>query len=98
MFPTIAEQLAAMRRAELQEAAMMPYENYRLYQIERPKTAAEIRLADEHAGRLAAAVTRMLSNLTQGPRRRRPAPSPRVAEVARPACDNDSHKKTVGVR
>ncbi len=98
MFPTIAEQLAAMRRAELQEAAMMPYENYTLYQIERPKTAAEIRLADERAGRLAAAVTGMLRNLTQRRRLRRPAPSPRVAQLATPACENDSHNKTVGVR
>jgi hypothetical protein len=65
MFPTIAEQHAAMHRKELREAGMMPYESYRLYQIERPKTAAEIRRADEHAGRLAAAVARMLAQLTR---------------------------------
>ena len=52
MHPTLAEQLAAMHRRELQEEAMMPYQMYQLYQIERPKTVAEIRLADEHAGAL----------------------------------------------
>jgi hypothetical protein len=65
MFPTIAEQHAAMHRSELLEAAMMPYETYKLYQVERPKSAAEIRLADEHAGRLAAAAARTLAQLTR---------------------------------
>jgi hypothetical protein len=97
MFPTIAEQLAAMRRAELQEAAMMPYEAHKLYQIERPKTAAEIRLADERAGRLAAAAAGMLRYLTQGARLRRPAPNARVIRPAPPACNDDRMKKTVGV-
>ncbi len=74
MLPTIAEQLAAMHRAELREAAMMPYENYRLYQIERPKTAAELRLAHERTGHLAAAAAEMLQCLTRAIRLRRPAP------------------------
>jgi len=39
---------------------MMPSDSYRLYQVERLKTAAEIRRADEHAGRLAATVTRLV--------------------------------------
>ena len=55
MHPTIAEQLAALHRQDLEDDAMMPYDTYKLYQIERPKTAAEIRIADERAGRLAAA-------------------------------------------
>lgn len=43
---------------------MMPYQTYQLYQIERPKSAAEIRSADERAGRTAAAVAGMLRRLT----------------------------------
>jgi hypothetical protein len=74
MHPTIAEQLAAMHRRELQEAAMKPYDTYQLYQIERPKTAAEIRLADEHAGRLAAAMAGLVRQLTGAWRRKRPVP------------------------
>jgi hypothetical protein len=71
MHPTIAEQLAAMRRRELQEAAMMPYDTYRLYEAERPRTAAEIRAADEQAGRLAATVSRLVRRLMPGGRRPR---------------------------
>jgi hypothetical protein len=36
---------------------MMPYDNYRLYQTERPKSAAEIRHADIQTGQFAAAVS-----------------------------------------
>jgi hypothetical protein len=36
---------------------MMPYDSYRLYQIQRAKSSAEIRCADEQAGRLASAVS-----------------------------------------
>lgn len=36
---------------------MMPYDTYRLYQVERSKSPREIRRADEHAARLAAAVS-----------------------------------------
>lgn len=39
---------------------MMPYEAYRLYQIERPKSPGEIRRADEQLGRLAESVTALL--------------------------------------
>jgi hypothetical protein len=70
MHPTIAEQIAAMRRRELQEAAMMPYDTYRLYEAERPKTAAETRAADERTGRLAATVAGLVRGLI--PRGRRP--------------------------
>jgi len=38
---------------------MMPYRVYQLYQIERPKSAAEIRLADERLGKAAASVSRL---------------------------------------
>ena len=53
-----------MYRAKLQEEAMMPYEPYKLYQIERPKTATEIRLADERTGQLAAAAAGLFRQLT----------------------------------
>jgi hypothetical protein len=42
---------------------MMPFQTYQLYQIERPKSAFEIRSADERAGRAAAALTGMLRRL-----------------------------------
>jgi hypothetical protein len=36
---------------------MMPYPFFQLYQIERPKSAAEIRSADEQAGKAAASIS-----------------------------------------
>jgi|HubBroStandDraft_1064217.scaffolds.fasta_scaffold196587_1 hypothetical protein len=39
---------------------MTPYGSYQLYQVERPKSAAEIRRADVQAGLLAATVTDLL--------------------------------------
>lgn len=50
---------------------MMPYQTYQLYAIERPKSAAEIRRADEYAGRIAAAVAGLLRELAFVPRLRR---------------------------
>jgi hypothetical protein len=38
---------------------MMPYQSYQLYQAERPKTAAEIRRADEQLGHMAERVSRL---------------------------------------
>ena len=32
---------------------MMPYQSYQIYEIERPKSAAEIRRADEQLGHMA---------------------------------------------
>ena len=32
---------------------MMPYQSYQVFQAERPKTAAEIRRADEQLGQMA---------------------------------------------
>jgi hypothetical protein len=43
---------------------MMPYDNYRLYQAERPKSAAEIRHADRQAGEFAAAASGLLRSIT----------------------------------
>jgi hypothetical protein len=102
MHPTIAEQLAAMHRRESQEAAMMPYEAYRLYEIERPKTAAELRWADDRTGQLAAAAAGTLRRLAAP--LRRPAAKPRVPRPAEQACpddrmtmDDERSTKTVGV-
>jgi hypothetical protein len=40
------------------EQAMMPYQNYQLWQIERPKTPAEQYAADLQRGLFAAAISR----------------------------------------
>ena len=40
---------------------MMPYDNYRLYQIERAKNVGEIRYADEQAARFLSAVSSLFS-------------------------------------
>jgi hypothetical protein len=58
---------------------MMPSDAYRLYQVERLKTAAEIRRADEHAGRFAATVARLVRGAF------RPARPAQPARPARPA-------------
>jgi hypothetical protein len=42
---------------------MMPYDAYRLYQIDRTKSPAELQLADEQAARVASAVSRLLRAL-----------------------------------
>ncbi|HSR83084.1 MAG TPA: hypothetical protein VLM11_02775 [Streptosporangiaceae bacterium] len=55
---------------------MMPYQTYRLYDIQRPKSAAEIRSADERAGRIAAAIAELLLPLARASRMSR---SPRLA-------------------
>jgi hypothetical protein len=43
---------------------MMPYNSYRLYQIERAKSPAEVRRADEQAGRLASAASSLFRGIT----------------------------------
>jgi hypothetical protein len=43
---------------------MMPYDSYRLYQIERPKNLAEIRRADEQAAQSVSAVSSLLRGFT----------------------------------
>jgi hypothetical protein len=64
---------------------MMPYNSYRLYQIERAKSPAEIRHADEQAGRLASAASSVFRGIT-GPFRvtRRPS-SAGTCRLPRPA-------------
>jgi len=54
---------------------MMPYDNYRLYQIERAKSPAEIQRADEQAARLASAISSLFRGMTRPVRAVR-APSP----------------------
>jgi hypothetical protein len=44
---------------------MMPYQSYQLYQAERPKTAAEIRRADEQLGHMAESVSRLWQHATR---------------------------------
>jgi hypothetical protein len=44
---------------------MMPYNSYRLYQIERVKSPAEVHRADEQAARLASAVSSLLRGITR---------------------------------
>jgi hypothetical protein len=44
---------------------MMPYDTYRLYQIERAKSPAEARHADEQAARLASAMSSLFGGITR---------------------------------
>ncbi len=44
---------------------MMPYQTYQIFQAERPKTAAEIRRADEQLGHLAVNVSRLWQHATR---------------------------------
>ncbi len=44
---------------------MMPYDTCRLYQVERAKSPAEIRRADEQAARVASAVSSLFRGITQ---------------------------------
>ena len=56
---------------------MIPYDTYRLYQIERAKSPAEVQRADEQAARLISAISSLLRSLTQPVRAmRRPNPRP----------------------
>jgi hypothetical protein len=65
---------------------MMPSDSYRLYRVERVMSAAEVRRADEQAGRLAAAVGRLVRGITR-PVRSAPTMTrvARTAEPGRPA-------------
>ena len=78
---------------------MMPYQSYQVFQAERPKTAAEIRLADEHAARVAAAVADLVRPLTRAGRRWR-ARQDRLATDYRvqASCRRDMMSTTMEVR
>ena len=47
---------------------MMPYDNYRLYQTERPKSAAEMRYADEQAAQVMATVSGLFRRISRASR------------------------------
>ena len=53
----------------------MPYDTYRLYQVERAKSPAEVRHADEQAARVASAASSLFRGITRPWRAmRRPSP------------------------
>jgi len=58
---------------------MMPYQSYQLYQAERPKTAAEIRRADDQLGHMAENVSRLWLQATRPVARLR-------GQARQPAC------------
>lgn len=63
----------------------MPYDTYRLYQIERAKRPAEVRGADEQAARVGSAVSSLLRGITRPARVvRRPFPAA-APSLPRPA-------------
>lgn len=65
---------------------MMPYNSYQLYQIERAKSPAEIRRADEQAGRLAAVASSIFRGITRPARaRHRPSTVTAAGCLPRPA-------------
>jgi len=60
---------------------MIPYDTYRLHQIERAKTRAEVRRADEQAAWVASAVSSLLRSIprpARAVRRPFPAAAPRL--------------------
>jgi hypothetical protein len=63
---------------------MMPHQTYQLYQIQRPKSIAEIRSADERAGRLAAALATAVRQLARAARTER-QPQHRAIDPPLPA-------------
>jgi hypothetical protein len=67
---------------------MMPYDTYRLYQVERAKSSAEVRRADEQAARVASAVSSLFRGITR-PWRAMQRPSP----VTRAICPAQPGKK-----
>jgi hypothetical protein len=64
---------------------MMAYDSYRLYQIERPKSPADIRRADEQAARLASAASSMFRGITRPVRAMRRPSLAGVFHLPRPA-------------
>jgi len=62
----------------------MPYDSYRLYQIERAKSPAEVQRADEQAAGLISALSSLLRSLIR-PVRAIWRPSPRPLRSASPA-------------
>ena len=67
---------------------MMPYQSYQLYQAERPKTAAEIRRADDHLGHMAENVSRLWLQATRPVARLRGQARQRQCEHGRSQVGN----------
>ncbi len=65
--------------------AVIPYNSYRLYQIERPKSPAEIQRADEQAARLASAVSSLFRGITRPMRAMRSQAVAGTRRLPRPA-------------
>jgi hypothetical protein len=63
---------------------MLPYDTYRLYQIERAKSPAEIRHADEQAARLASTASSLFHGIMR-PWRAMRRPSSRLRRISCPA-------------
>jgi hypothetical protein len=92
----LADELLAADRSELsdqhqqvvpvlKEWAMMPYDSYRLYQVQRVKSRAEVRRADEQAARLACAISSLLRGITRPGRAMRSASPIAAPGLPRPA-------------
>jgi hypothetical protein len=64
---------------------MMPYDTYRLYQVERAKSSAEVRRADEQAARVASAVSSLFRGITRPWRAMRRPSSVTARDLPRPA-------------
>jgi hypothetical protein len=64
---------------------MIPYNSYRLYQIERVKNPAEIRRADEQAARLASAISSLFHGITRPVQRARRSFPPGMRRLPSPA-------------
>jgi hypothetical protein len=64
---------------------MMSYDSYRLYQVERAKSSAEIRRAEEQLGRLAAVASSLFRRVTRPVRAVRGPYSSAARGVPRPA-------------
>jgi hypothetical protein len=64
---------------------MMPYDTYRLYQVERAKSSAEVRRADEQAARVASAVSSLFRGITRPWRAMRRPSLVTTGDLPRPA-------------
>lgn len=75
----------------------MPYDTYRLHQIERAKCPAEVRRADQQAAGLAGAVSSLLRGITRRglnashSRPQRPASLGRPDQLAWAGCARERH-------
>jgi hypothetical protein len=64
---------------------MVPYDTYRIYQIERAKSFAEVGRADEHAARVASAFSSLFRGITGLVRAVRRPSAALVRRLPRPA-------------